>query len=55
MPQRRADAHAAGARVAIDTVSVAKASHVATLLSRIDLLFLSSQINRVHLHHRNIE
>jgi pseudouridine kinase len=35
------DAHAAGARVAIDTVSVAKASHVATLLARVDLLFLN--------------
>lgn len=34
-------AHAAGARVAIDTVSVAKAPHVAGLLARIDLLFLN--------------
>jgi pseudouridine kinase len=35
------DARAAGVRVAVDTVSVAKAPHVAAHLARIDLLFLN--------------
>jgi pseudouridine kinase len=34
-------AHAAGARIAVDAVSVAKAPHVAAHLARIDLLFLN--------------